>query len=487
MAWESGKKDEAAARLANVDITGLEENAAHFCYVFDDNDPARGKLVREMYKNKDFTAQDFVTLVRHTQQEKGQVVPAAEILLGISPLCPFARTMLVHYSWETVRENAPAWEKTAASYPHLSSAFGHQYMNAGRWDDAERCFKAAIKVAPGNSEYYGQLADFYKQRGQTDRWLATMEKYLELPDYGLAHFRGKSNIAYYFMQQKEWEKALPYANGAAECYSAWGLRCAAECNEGLQRWAEAEKFYQADSERYRLSSLAWYFFCRRTGQGDLEAARHLAREFIKNLAQIPGEPNFYDLTVFYLLEGQPKEAMRSLEQAIAKNPYPSDVLWLALIADHSKDLHSRELAFNRVNSLGTAARGQANAAPDWGKALGDLIVKDLAEGGKGKIDLAAADKLGASLAGHQRSWLQYLLAQYLSQHGQPDAAHRYAKQCMAWTDMRNHQRTLAGVILLKDHIKPADYKALLQREPPAEKPKQGGPSSPPPKSVSHAP
>jgi tetratricopeptide (TPR) repeat protein len=406
LAWESGKVKEAAARLAKVDITGLEENAARFYCAFEGNDPARGKLSREMCENEDFTVRDFVTLVRLWQQEKGQAVPFAETLLRISPLSPFARSLLIQHGAEKNQANAAAWDKTAASYPQLSSMLGLYYMNAGRWNDAERCFKAAIKIVPGNSDYYRQLAEVYKLQGQTGRWLRTLKEYLEQPDYTLAHFRVKSDIAYHFMQRKEWEKALPYAEGAAECYSSWGLCCAAECYEGLQRWAEAEKFYQAESERYRTSSLTWYSFCRRTGEGDLEAARRLAREFVKNLAQMPGEPDLYDLTTFYLLEGQPKEAMRSLEQAIAKNPYPSDALWLALIADQCKDLAGRELAFQCVKSLATAANNQVTAVPDWGNALCELIVKDLAYGGKGKIDPVAADKVGASLGGYQRSWSQ---------------------------------------------------------------------------------
>ncbi len=472
-AWDNSKAKEAAARLANVDVTGLEENAYRFYYAFPSDDPTCEKVGKETCQNKDYTVRDFVNLVRLTQQEKTHAVPFAKALLEISPRSPLARALLVQHNWEGLPANAAEWDKNSAPYPHLASMFGERYTKLGRWDDAERCFKAAIKVVPGNPDYYRQLAQVYKLRGQTDRWLATLEEYLQQPDYSLAHFNVKSEIAYHFMKQKEWEKALPYAEGAAECYSCWGLCCAAECYEGLQRWAKAEQFYRAASERYRSNSLSWYFFCYRTGKGDLKAAQQHARVFVANLAAMPGEPDLYDLTTFYLLEQEPKQALRTLEQALVKKPNPFDALWLAMIAEQLNDVRARELALNRVKSLSTTTGNEATSSPDWANALSDFIAKDRAQARKGRIDFDAADKFSAPLEGYGRSWFHYLLGQYLHLHSQRDAAHRYWKQCMGWTGIPNDQRTLAGAMLLKDNVKAAEYKALLQPGPAqSEKPKQ---------------
>ena len=189
----------------------------------------------------------------------------------------------------------------------------------------------------------------------------------------------------------------------AECYSGSGLLVAARCNEGLLRWNEAEKYYRACSERYEDSSLEWYAFCRRTGQGDLDAARNLAQAYLDKGIELSAQPGPFTSVTFYLLEKQPQKALAAMEQAVAQVPTPPNVLWNAVIADMAKDTKKRDEALRRAKSLGVKlnrdARGGAaepgtpSAAADGGvSVLADLIMSDLKQGGKGQIDLDAADK-----------------------------------------------------------------------------------------------
>ena len=83
------------------------------------------------------------------------------------------------------------------------------------------------------------------------------------------------------MHGKQWEKALPYAKEAAESYSEWGLRVLAECYEATHQWAAAEAIYKAIGERYPNAMAGWYDFCRRTGHGDLAAARRAFAEYVR--------------------------------------------------------------------------------------------------------------------------------------------------------------------------------------------------------------
>lgn len=48
------------------------------------------------------------------------------------------------------------------------------------------------------------------------------------------------DIARHFMGRKEWDKARPYADAAAQTYAGWAMLCAAECYEGLEDWDKAE-------------------------------------------------------------------------------------------------------------------------------------------------------------------------------------------------------------------------------------------------------
>jgi tetratricopeptide (TPR) repeat protein len=350
---------------------------------------------------------------------------------------------------------------------------------------------------PGDVGCRRQLAFVYRKQGQDDRWVATLEEQLKQPDYYLDHASVQSEIAKHYMWLKQWEKALPYAEGAAESYSAWGLGCAGHCYEAMQRWEEAEKYYQACSGRYPSIALEWYSFCRRTGKGDLKSARRMAEEAIAKAAHSSDKPNRYDFALYHLLEGQPEMALPEIERALADSQDAQDAIWLALIADQVPDAKKREAALNQAKELATKQKGDQNWARNGVLGVVELLTKDLANGGKGQIDLEAADKLGASWTERDRLVFHYALAQYLNLRSQHGAADRYFKQCMGWPNINARWRTLAGVALLEHGLNPDDYKSELQPKPKAEKaeanqqpnestageakPQSGQPASPQPK------
>ncbi len=99
-------------------------------------------------------------------------------------------------------------------------------------------------------------------------------------------------------------------------------------------------------------------------------------------------------------------------------------------------------------------------------ALAELIVKDLAQGGQGQIDLEATDRISASLgSGRDRMCFHFALARYLDLHGQREAANRYAKRCMGWTTINAPYRTLSGAMLVEHGVKPVEYMPSLERNP----------------------
>jgi hypothetical protein len=265
---------------------------------------------------------------------------------------------------------------------------------------------------------------------------------------------------------------LPYAEAAAEDYAGWGLSCAAECHEALQQWDKAEHYYRACSERYDGSGFLWYFFCRRTEEADLEEARRLALAIAERLSALKDRPVSFDLVTFYLLEGQPEKALAEMEKVPSKNPDVNDVIWLAMIADETEDVKKRDAALNRARMLAAAKGDGLTHAPNGVSYLVNLLANDLAQGGKGQIDAAAADKFAAQLTALDRFYLQWALAQYLDQHGQSKAADHFGKQCMGFPRIEARGRTLAGAALLAHGIKPSDYRALLQPDAAeTEKPK----------------
>ena len=107
--------------------------------------------------------------------------------------------------------------------------------------------------------------------------------------------------------------------------------------------------------------------------------------------------------------------------------------------------------------------------------LAALLADDLAKGGKGQIDLDAAQRQCSSAGAADQINYNYFLAKYLSLHGKADEAVRYWTRCMTCLgeamNMRLFSRTLAGAELLQRGTTPADYKAALQQPQPGAKQK----------------
>jgi tetratricopeptide (TPR) repeat protein len=151
--------------------------------------------------------------------------------------------------WENVKGKAQQWEKESDPFPGPLSSLGMHYLHQKHYADAERCLKTAIVHSKTSDLYYG-LANVYKVQEKTELWLSTLEEILNNPDYGLDHSRANETIAWHFMRLRQWDRALPYAERAAETYSAGGLEACGCCQEGRCDWAEAEKYFRAVVERY---------------------------------------------------------------------------------------------------------------------------------------------------------------------------------------------------------------------------------------------
>jgi tetratricopeptide (TPR) repeat protein len=474
-AWDPKARDEALRRLAKVDTEGLELNGRYlFDALYQSNRPRREEMASGVMNRGDEVTADrlMMCLVLHGPWR----VQMAREVLDASPYSPAAKAYLVEEDWKEVAERAADWEKEGAQHPRLLMSLGWRYLQLGRYADAERCLKAAVEVSH-SEQAYRRLAEVYRRQDQIDRWLATLEELLKQPDYGLVHAGVRGTIAKYFMSRKEWKKALPYAEQAAESYSAAALLAAADCHEGLQQWQQAEAYTRATALRYRGSELVWYFFCKRTGEGDLDAARQLADRHVKNVDRTEFYADLFSVGVFYILEKQPEKALDVFEQEFAKNGNPYMGLHLALLADQLKDAQKRDAALRRISTEGPKYNRIATGKPRQELiALAALLAKDLAKGGKGEIDLDDADKLRSTGDDAERMNYNYFLAKYLSLHGKTDQAVDYWKQCMTHTseygNMHLPDRTLAGAELLRRGITPADYRAALQTTPEASPRKQ---------------
>ena len=174
-------------------------------------------------------------------------------------------------------------------------------LSAGGSDRAEKLLRTAAKLSH-DPKIYLQLAEIYEQQGKEGRWLATLEEYLKTPSFGLEHVDVEMRIADHYIDQGEWVQAKHYVDSAAQTGSAWGLFKAGNLSEALRDWKAATN-YQAVAQRYRGEACVWYFFCKRTGEGRVKAARQAAADLVAT-----GTLNAPFQATFHLLEKQASKA-----------------------------------------------------------------------------------------------------------------------------------------------------------------------------------
>lgn len=471
LAWDVVKQREAIRQAAQFQPDGLELHALPIYASFFGSPTESGKTVpMAIQAHRDNLARDHVVAGRLLQNQNNlkQLQSCARSLLCFSPHSPLARTFLVNAGAASKAEIAE-WEKLAGQYPALASALAYHYAKAQQWDDAARFCQAALKIVEDEA-IYEFLADVYMKKGDEGRWLQTLEAALRLPDYGLEHATIQKNIAWHFMGKKEWKRALPYATAAAESYSCWGLLCAAACYEGLQEWEKAEEYVQAAAHRYRESSVEWYYFCRRTGHGDLQAARNLAKAYVDDPSAQDARDAQYAASAFYILEKQPDKVLAIYRESFAQLADPFFGLWVALLADELKDAKTRDAALARIRADGpSAVRKEIGKARKELIQLAAWIEGDLAQAGKGEIDLTAVDKLRAAMEdAREQAYFDLFLARYLQSRGKHDVAVRYWKERIASTDVLHFVRTVAGAALCDLGMRPESFKALLESAPKAD-------------------
>lgn len=200
---------------------------------------------------------------------------AALSLMVVSPYAPRGRANLIQVDWPGTKGRAAEWEKDRQ--PLVLRTLAARYRELGLPQDAERCLKVYLEVSP-DYEAYSDLAELYKAQKKMVNWQETLEASLKIEDVGLNHADARVRLARQFMEQKEYRKALPYAEAAADSYAAWAMICASECNEALGELDRAELWIRRVSERYPPNRAAWLQWCKRTGRGNLEAAQKLAGE-----------------------------------------------------------------------------------------------------------------------------------------------------------------------------------------------------------------
>jgi tetratricopeptide (TPR) repeat protein len=371
--------------------------------------------------HEDETAEMALSLAQAADKGKPEI---ARAILKVSPYHAYARAVLVRLDWEKVKDQVPAWEMENRDSPALLAALGLHFADVKNPDEAQRLFTRYIELSP-DAWAYRSLAATYKQLGKVDRWLGLLEEFLnKVEDPGLDHASVRVEIANHYMNLKEWEKASPYAEAAAETWAQWAMDCAARCAEGQKGWQRAESWYSRETERYPDNCWAvWYFFCKRTDQGDLAAAREVVQKYLSERADRPDLLNEEFAGCFYWLEGQLEKAKVAFRKAFRTRTSVSAGLALAMIADEEKD------APRRQELLTELVRRHKEKAPKSLEICKLLLETILDPDHPGPVDFAALDRLMESIPDEGRGNACFFVGRFLRNHGEAETARKYLGRC----------------------------------------------------------
>jgi uncharacterized protein HemY len=355
--------------------------------------------------------------------------------LKVSPEAPAVMTMLLLSDEPVTEEKLAEVEKRFPQNPAVCRALGERYLKGKQYAKAEGVLRRYAQLSP-DKEAYDLLARCYREQGQEDKWLATLEEFLKTEPETLKHSRTRHEIADHFMNLKRYRDALPYAEGAAESYAGWAMIQAAHCNEALGDWDRAETWLRRLAGRYPTGPALWYLWCVRTGKGDRQAARKLAMG-----PDGAGGPGLDTQIMVKTVEGDLKGAAEALE--LLNQTTSSDIyqMMLVLTYDDLGKTEERDQLLQKMSAL--------SVAKSFVDELARLFKATLAKGEMGELDLKVADGAVKRFESDpdQFGRFNYLLGRFLLRRGDTKNARVYLERCAALRQGTEAFRACAAVLL----------------------------------------
>jgi len=366
---------------------------------------------------------------RASAGKPSDIANMAHNLLRCSPDSPLGRGAMIGTNWEKARPDVDAWEKDHGGDTLVLAQLGFHWLEEGEFDKAERFFEQALAKSHDGWIFQG-LAETYRQSGRIDRWIKAVDDFLKTEDLALDHAHALENLAKYLMEQKEYEKARPYAELAAQSWAGWAMISAARCAEEMKDWEAAERWIARTSERYPINWLDWFYWCKRTGHGDVKAAAAAVVSQLEAGRPFSSDDEHTRAAMVLILDNRPKEARKILERVFEAKHTTDNGALLALACDMSGDSAARDATLKAVREE------TKPSAPKTAKIL-SILGEWLANGEKSPLDLKRMEEIFESIDAPGRPTSYALIGVFLDRHGKPDVAldhlkHANAKECYGW-------------------------------------------------------
>jgi tetratricopeptide (TPR) repeat protein len=296
----------------------------------------------------------------------------------IAPSSAVGTRLLVLFTPSPKSDDLVAWERTAADDSITLLALAQQHVKLDEKLAAVRCFEKSIAALPSVTSVT-ELAEFHRKQGDLKKWEETLTAFLKTPDLGLQHSVVQTDLALGFANLGDWKKAKPYALEAAQTYSCRSLAAGSYITEGLGDWELSEQLVKAESTNYPTYNGAdWYFWCCRTGRGDVKSAEQVAAQYFALPQPHPDDTTFVVRGTYDLLKGNLQPARDDFQKALnIKRTFT----YTCLVAELSRELKDEPALTEVIAAMekdieDPAQNAKANRPPAviaTGKLLLDLV------------------------------------------------------------------------------------------------------------------
>ena len=345
---------------------------------------------------------------------------------------------------ERLERRQTEWEIDPTAFIILA----RHYWHTDHQQDAIRCYEKSLASLP-TFDATDELAKVYFLIGNREKWEQTLLDFLHTEDLGLEHAQAHRRLAYGYAGWGEWQTAKPHAIQAGQTWSAWGLEVASHICEGLAQWEESEKWMREMSTSYRTGSGDhWYFWCRRTGRGDIEAAREPAEQCHSVSIKTLDHDHPFDLGTYRLLQGKPREALDVFRRSYDTEPMFTVAF---IIAQISRDLGDEQTGPKLLDTFKKAIQN-AQEESEWKPEEVDMAMLEcLRTGDTSPERLQELDKLVAAVDANTRTMYSYFIGKELAAAGKQAQAELYWRRALVTPDPNTNCSNLASMELAKRH------------------------------------
>jgi tetratricopeptide (TPR) repeat protein len=375
---------------------------------------------------------------------------------ALSPHSPQSLRLAIRIVAKPTLEQLTQWESQAGEDPYAYRQLGDRFAELKHYEDAIRAFEQSVKLSPTKESFIG-LANAYRSAGQEELWQPTLERFFKFESLGLEQASVHYLIATELADKGKWKEAEPHALAAGETYSDWGLLIASRVEEGLGHWDESEQLVRAAATSYpSCSAPNWYFWCRRTGRGDLESAKKMIQTYFSASSSKIDVNYPMNSFIFHSCEDD-NRATLAVQQDLVKfatdaNFPPADLvrsyIQSALITRTMKDSDASNAAVKKTRELCAEFREQLPDLSAIYSATCDIL------DGKPPTDEIRAEidkKIEAQQQAQGRVNCQYFLGRAYALAGNEKLAEKYWNECVTRGPYDRYPATLAGKFLADRH------------------------------------